>query len=44
MVENNVFLYIWYETDFDKISFNSHDSDETIKLNKKCFPYKNWIL
>ena len=36
---NDVFLRMWYEIDFDRISFSCHDSDEAANSHKKWFPY-----
>lgn len=36
---NDVFLRMWYEIDFDRISFESHNSDEAVNSHKKWFPY-----
>ena len=36
---NNLFLRDWFEINYDKIGFGFESNDETIKSDKKWFPY-----
>ncbi len=46
--DNNRFLKLWYEVDFDKIGFNVKSIDDQSKFNHKWFPctkggsYRRW--
>lgn len=37
--DNNRFLRLWYELNFDKIGFNSKNSKEALHLQKKWYPF-----